>query len=296
MRRHLPLICLLLAACSSSPGAVPPKAPGAQDPALLARAAVVLGSCFPDDGIDRNLANMWASDVNHRRLWNRTAVKADCLASAKSGCAALDTCLGLKASAGTAAAPPTCTGSRFSYCEQAAAGRFACLSIDCATVGLSCDTGEVCLEAAPPTCGTGGADCAVVGLTCGGNECVGSGAACGGGGSTTEGDLSPEGLACTGTMLDACVGGKRATIDCAKRGPGFSCQHAGDAYFCGLASDCVPGNTAGADDTPNTCEGNTVVLCNAGRVDRVDCTSLGFTGCEVDRAKAHYGCLPTLPL
>jgi hypothetical protein len=41
-----------------------------------------------------------------------------------------------------------------------------------------------------------------------------------------------------------------------------------------------------------TCDGATVVICNAGRVDRVDCRSLGFTGCEVNKVNHTYGCIP----
>jgi len=52
-----------------------------------------------------------------------------------------------------------------------------------------------------------------------------------------------------------------------------------EASFCGLASECVPGNEPqGLTNHGNSCEGNTVVMCNAGRIDRVDCLSLGSRG------------------
>ncbi|HZF51711.1 MAG TPA: hypothetical protein VE093_23815 [Polyangiaceae bacterium] len=56
---------------------------------------------------------------------------------------------------------------------------------------------------------------------------------------------------------------------------GFSCQSLNTASFCGLAAECEPGSAYYA-----TCEGTTVVFCNAGRIEKIDCTTLGFTGCH----------------
>ena len=294
-----------------------PALPGSRDAAILARAAVVVGSCIPDDGIDRNLADMWLSDVNQTWFWERTVLQAPCLASAKCGCAAVEACLSWKVTPYDGGACPTCAGSLFSLCGLIEGATKYRLSFDCAAIGFGCDPVTGCLPPAAalcdtatfaPTCADGrpalcaqnygptaavvpGAVCAAVGAACAGGACVGSGAAC-----TdlpaSNGELVPTPLACAGAMLDACVGGKHQAIDCAKRGPGFTCQTVDGHAFCGLAAECVPGTPGGATPGSNRCEGDTVVLCNAGRVDRVDCRALGFSGCAVDASKGQLGCLP----
>jgi hypothetical protein len=299
--------------------AAAPTLPGSRDPKVLARAAVVVGSCIADDGIDRNLDYMWASSVNHGRYWNRTAMQADCLAAAHCGCGAVEYCLGWEQRQGSGASAPICTGSNFTWCDEPAPGRFVCLSVDCAAVGLTCDENAICVEAPVRACVVanagqmscngvgrvnlcstgladgatlvGAADCPAAGLACIDGQCVGSGAACTANVFSSEGDLRLAGLSCSGAMMDACVGGKHATIDCSKVAPGFTCQTFSGQSFCGLGSECLPGNLG---PTAAKCEGNMVVFCNAGRVERVDCTSLGFTGCEVAANKGHYGCIPTI--
>jgi hypothetical protein len=291
-----------------------PNLPGSRDPDLLARAATVVGSCLPDDGIDRNLANIWHSDVNHAWIWQRPGLQAECLASTKCGCGDVKACIGwevTRVDAGSTCEP--CAGSVF--CETIGDLR---LTIDCSAVGLVCDPLVGCGEAPaapcanatfvpacsatgrPQTCdGSFGGDavslgpeCATLGLVCAGDQCAGNGAACTGGQVFSKGALSPQGLGCSGAMLDACVGGKHHTINCAERGPGFSCQTFDGHFFCGLASACLPGNEPEGSAATTTCEGNTVVVCNAGRIDRVDCLSLGFTGCSVDASSNQYGCIP----
>jgi hypothetical protein len=294
--------------------------PGSRNPAVLARAAVVVGSCLPDDGVDRNLADMWHVAWNHAQFFERAALQADCLASAKGGCDAVKTCLGWDLKYGTKAGCQACAGTVATLCETEASGQTLRLSTDCAAVGMVCDALAGCSEAPTtacvstiftPACDGAGrpescvngftsdavllqSECGKLALSCAGGQCVGSGAVCAGGEAGPEGQLAPFGLACAGTQLDACVAGHHQTIDCAAQGPGFSCQtFAGDS-FCGLASECVPGNEPGAVGA-NKCEDSkTLVLCNAGRIDRVDCQSLGFTACSVDPAHGAYGCIPTL--
>jgi hypothetical protein len=65
-------------------------------------------------------------------------------------------------------------------------------------------------------------------------------------------------------------------FDCGTLAEGFTCQSAQGLAFCGLASECP------LVDTAATCEGDNIVLCNAGRVDRIDCKALGFDGCDPD--------------
>jgi hypothetical protein len=66
-------------------------------------------------------------------------------------------------------------------------------------------------------------------------------------------------------------------FDCGTLGVGFTCQTmTGTNFRCGLAAEC----SVSADHT--TCDGDDVVVCNAGRTDRVNCKSLGFDGCDPD--------------
>jgi len=62
--------------------------------------------------------------------------------------------------------------------------------------------------------------------------------------------------------------------------------------FCGLASECLP---ADLNNYPNisvaTCDGTHLTFCNAGRLDSIDCTELGFAGCQKD-AGDRYVCGP----
>jgi hypothetical protein len=102
------------------------------------------------------------------------------------------------------------------------------------------------------------------------------------------------GVSCSGATLSACVGGKLATVDCSSRGPGFACQHVADDYFCGLAAECDPANDRGPS-TAASCNGTSLEFCNAGRLEHVDCLSLGFTGCDLSE-KGHFGCIPGISL
>ena len=88
-----------------------------------------------------------------------------------------------------------------------------------------------------------------------------------------------------------CLGGRLTSVDCATQGPGFTCQSRDGSFFCGLAADCVPSNNYSSTTTAS-CDGSTLSFCNAGRVERVDCAELGFSGCDIDKKVDHYGCIP----
>jgi hypothetical protein len=108
----------------------------------------------------------------------------------------------------------------------------------------------------------------------------------------SSGTIAYEGVSCTGSTLEACVGGRLTNVDCTTQGPGFGCQTVGTVSFCGLAADCVPaGNGAASESHPPSCDGTTLTFCSAGRLEHINCLSLGFTGCDVERA-GHYGCIP----
>jgi hypothetical protein len=82
-------------------------------------------------------------------------------------------------------------------------------------------------------------------------------------------------MSCQGTEAHACVNSAEHVYDCGSLGEGFTCQGTGKYAFCGLGNECNPGGTF-----QTTCEGDQIVVCNAGRVDRVDCKALGFEGCD----------------
>lgn len=285
------------------PTAVDPQA--AAD--IFARAAVVLGSCVPDDGVNRNLANLWQT-AEIPQLWGRFALQAECLANAGGGCDAVTECLGYRFEV-PASCTQGCRGSVFTYCDVGIA-----ISLDCSALGLACDDRGSCVGGAftscdqathvatcdadglPLSCDDGsvqrGPDCAELGLQCEAGACRGTGAACTADPSLSEPRVAYSGIACAGDVLHACVGGAEHELDCAAIAPGFSCREAEGVRFCGLAGECVPGNHPDFDQpgTAVACTGSTLAFCNAGRIDRIDCRDLGFTGCDGSDRRA--GCLP----
>ena len=120
---------------------------------------------------------------------------------------------------------------------------------------------------------------------------MGKGATCSADSFGEDELVAPTGIGCSGDTLQACLGGHTTSIDCKTQGPGFSCQSVGDAFFCGLAAECVPADNYQSAQ-PATCEGNMLGFCSAGRLEHVDCTELGFTGCEVSSKLGRYGCTP----
>jgi hypothetical protein len=80
-------------------------------------------------------------------------------------------------------------------------------------------------------------------------------------------------IACEADSLRICVNGKEHTVPCEGVNDGFSCFTNG-VSFCGKAAECDP------DSHEPRCEGNGIVLCDAGTLLTVDCTRLGFPSCE----------------
>jgi hypothetical protein len=269
------------------------------DADLVAKAAVALGSCVPDDRPDGWL-NLWLSRVYAPgETNNRFLGAAKCLATTGGGCIAVRTCLGLTVDQ-SGPCDRACSGNVATECDGNT--RFVsdcsklgqqCVSGRCKPNGAACDATsyvDACVDGVPSVCSNAvvrkGPKCADFGLACGASSptppstpvCRGAGAAC----SATYGPYSIDfgaGLGCDGSKLRACVGNQEATVDCAALGKGFSCQTASGAYFCGLASECNPLAAKGTD----TCDGTSVVVCEAGKIQRVDCRSLGFTGCDATR-------------
>jgi hypothetical protein len=300
-----------VAACKGQPDLSPSlPAPVELDPDLVARAAAVIGSCMPDDGVARNATHIWLEHMAAARLYFRFGEQLDCFANAACGCDALEQCLSWVPSLAPAECTSECNGDVFSGC-----GDGAKVVMDCGRLGLSCDPGANCAEDAAvacdgseaPTCTAAGevqfcdddfvrrTPCEALGFTCQAGKCEGEGEACAGTSSSSEELVQPVGTGCSGGKLQACLGGKTTSIDCATQGPGFSCQSVGDSFFCGLAAECVPADNYFAAQTA-TCDGTVLTFCNAGRLEHLDCTTLGFTGCEVDSKIDHYGCTPGIAL
>jgi len=273
-----------------------PDPPGPKDPDATLRAAIFMGSCVPDDGVQRFL-NRFYTRLGGPPGEPELDDYLPCFASKTNGCQAIEECLGIKVDLSGPCAP-TCTGNVLKVCDDQLA-----FTQDCSKLGLTCSQAEgecvsstpagptcdfdtfqeVCQDGAPRICsGTevSGPVCADYGLACkeapfGGVACLGTGASC------TSTTVSPlyvnfdEGIACDGTALRTCVSGGEHAVECNTLGTGFTCQTMGAANFCGLSNTCDP--NAGND---STCEGDSVVVCNAGRVDKIDCKTLGFTGCN----------------
>ncbi len=97
-------------------------------------------------------------------------------------------------------------------------------------------------------------------------------------------------LGCEGRRLRQCTGNAESVVDCARRHAAMNCRVTGEQAFCGVEAACDPLSTA------PRCEGDTIVLCNAGRVERVDCRALGFARCDPHlRRGAICGPVPWLP-
>jgi hypothetical protein len=274
--------------------------------AHIVRAGVVMGSCLQDDGINRNLSYVYDRPIL-TGAWSRFGEPVDCLATTGGGCQAVAECLGYVVEPYDGTCEP-CVGDVASVCANGYR-----LQLDCARLGLQCDPVAWCVEEAPATacdentfarvctadgrpryCNdevvTTGPVCTDVGLACEDGWCVGTGEACQGTDTEYEGGIHFEGTGCEGQSLIACVEGRTQRRDCKTVHPDFSCQSFGGEFFCGLASECVPGNIPpGTRGTAEQCEGTEVVFCNAGRIERVDCTELGFTGCNLD---TDFGCTP----
>jgi hypothetical protein len=304
------------AACQAVRASDPKLVPPTQfDAAQIALAAAVVGSCLPDDGVDRNATHMWSPQAASGRFPFRTALQAECLAHSACGCAAVEHCLGY-ALGSSASCTSGCANGVFTACgPEHDLDTGVRSTVDCSSVALSCDPVAMCADGAatpcddtaftpacdaqgrPTFCDKGvvqhGPVCSSLGLTCAAVSCAGDGASCSNASPGEAGDIVIDGNACSGTMLRACVNGKTAMLDCSQQGPGFSCQHVAEKFFCGLASDCIPADDySPSPSDPPTCDGSQLEFCNAGRLERVDCTALGFTGCEIDASAGHYGCIP----
>lgn len=303
MRWIVPLLCsFALWACTDAPKDLFAGGPVQVDPEQALHAAVLLGSCLPDDGVNRTLSDIYSQVDAPESQPYAPRNQVACLAGKSSGCAAVRECFTAEVTV-TSTCTPSCNGSVLEECDGPLRAH-----VDCAALGLVCsselkscvpatrrpacdfETYEGrCEDGRPTYCSEHGeevgVDCEAFGLSCSTSlhgerltGCLGRGAACqafafGGGGFGLS-----DGMRCaSATELEICIAGGAHRIDCGSLAPGFRCQSvetgAGPRSFCGLDSACDPLQ-------PARCEGTTLSACNAGRLVRVDCQAYGFTGCS----------------
>ena len=305
-----------IATCKASPDLAPQLlASTSFNDDDVARAAVVLGSCRPDDGVDRNAAHLWSSNLSSARIYFRLATQLSCLANGACGCTGADQCLGWNTSTAVASCNPGCSGTTITACGAADGLPDGTeVTIDCSKIGQICDANLACAEqptvtcdsatyaagcdvdGRPLYCGDGvvlhGPNCTALGLDCSLGQCVGRGATCNNQTYSQPESVVFEGTSCSGDTMTACVNGHVTTVNCSTLGPGFGCQALGTQYFCGLASECAPADNYSASNThPASCTGSILTYCNAGRLEHIDCTTLGFSGCDINHCIEHCGCI-----
>lgn len=296
-------------ASSTGSGVLDP--PGPPDPDVAANAAVFIGSCvvnkvtdIPLTGINKTLTQLY-SWVTPDPYYAAIKARLSCFTGKTNGCDAVEECLGIRMDL-TGPCETKCTGEVLDVCSTTLHA-----SVDCAKLGLSCSVESddcikeemtlplvcggtpfmpECREGSPVACDGRervGPLCSDHGLTCALNAgateaaCRGSGAACDSPSSHPLEMHFDAGLACEGGKLRACVNDGEHLLECGDLAPGFQCQVVASTSFCGLAAECEPG-VIGKTIPASTCEGDSVVFCNAGRVEKIDCKGLGFTGCNAD--------------
>lgn len=94
-------------------------------------------------------------------------------------------------------------------------------------------------------------------------------------------------LRCEGDTVVMCAnaGGSlvEARVDCAAAGRRCGADDRGRAACVPAATECAAATTT---PTTATCEGTAIRVCIEGRVQRIDCTSVGMTGCAMPGGSA----------
>jgi hypothetical protein len=293
-------------ACGGPPGVAPRPLDVATagrsaepvDPTEAARAAVVIASCTMDMPADYRLLEL-AQRVYPSGSVDAAAPLVRCFQDHRDGCRAVDECMAMTVERDT---------PRTTRCDANVAESWLgtmTVRVDCTRLALQCVvtgaiaecidvTTEECDDASPPRCSADGRPVrclgghAQYGVACHqlGMECIpgGSLSYCAGAGGTCAataavGYVSYDGERCVDGRLVACVGGGETTLDCRRLLVGAACQTANDGLatrsYCGFGTECAPGKAITGD-----CEGSSIVVCNGGRIDRVDCRTLGFSRCE----------------
>lgn len=294
---------------TSGDGSPKPAPSGPIDPAIAARAALLIATCISDDGVNRTLQEIYLERTTNPY---RTRAVLECLGAKTNGCAAVTDCLGLQYSTDGGCGDAACAGNVYNECS----GADFRLSVDCTKTARTCvpQPGAYCVGAGETVCNESttvgtcdgttpvacvdgilqrGIDCAKYGATCGvittysgGGSmtgCKGASGACSGTSNDDAVTARWEGVRCENGKLVGCVQNGLSTLDCAESGIGFTCFDSPDGgstsmAYCGTAAECSPKSPW--NKVAATCDGTSVVMCNGGKIEKIDCTSLGFTGCN----------------
>lgn len=296
-------------ATTGGDGSVDPGPPGPIDPAVAARAALFIATCISDDGVNRTLQQIYLERTTNPY---RTRAVLECLGAKTNGCAAVTDCLGLQYSTDGGCGDAACAGNVYNECS----GADFRLSVDCTKTSRTCvpQPGAYCVGAGETVCDESttvgtcegntpvgcvdgvlqrGVDCAKYGATCGvistfssGGKmtgCEGASGACTGTSNDDAITARWEGVRCENGKLLGCVQNGLAPLDCAESAIGFTCFDAPDGgstsmAYCGTAAECSPKSPW--NKVAATCDATSVVMCNGGKISKLDCTTLGFTGCN----------------
>lgn len=235
------------------------------DPAEALRVATLIGSCTQGVRVAAALNDIY---MDESRIKPSRQAYVRCLATKSNGCRALDECRAGDAGTSEGTTPSCTPANRAGSCVDGKA--VTCGSAqNCPAFGLGCTVHE--RTGLDPTA-----------------FCVGTGPAC----ATNEYyDIHyDQGIRCEGNTLVTCMNGTETEVDCASFARGFTC-YGGSTPHCGLGAACEPGSFLRPTQSPTTCEGTSLVVCNAGRIDRVDCRALGFTSCA-EVASGVARCVP----
>lgn len=313
------LVLVVVAACGGQepPPKAPPAPPALRDPALIASAANAcarVSACTPaqeaakfrDPGA---CVEWWAS--------GESPALRTCLEKA-NGCDAVRQCIhgggDARAAQFCADRPGVvsgCDGDRLISCGEDDGHESTV--VDCAAIGANCrevkSTGGLVVRAcsSPAKCPAGGPD-----LRCDGTSAIIScrdGAyeriACAAGTKCEErkdevGDAAascelPGQRRCVGGMrrcendrLVECERGKAKVTDCV--GQGLRCAGIGPRANC-----YVPENVECDTAMPPKCEGNSLVFCAAGRLEKIACSSIGLGICDPAAKGPFAACAPAPP-
>lgn len=161
---------------------------------------------------------------------------------------------------------------------------------NCGSVGLRCvasggsaacvpTMGSACAAGSPARCNGNVLEQCVLGVYTAVRNCDLTGGVCDATASTCRGagaECTGDATSCDGTQLRVCRGGRWHLVDCGRLVSGASCQTVNTHSFCGIDHDCDPIAAAPG----GACDGNTLVLCAAGRTYRYACEPRnGFTTC-----------------
>lgn len=272
------------------PAPEPAPVPSFDSINAYAKGRVAAAACLP--GLQQLFTPLMHSH------FSPTDAQLACLADLTTGCAGVEACMDMALDREAEACTDGCDGDVLTRC----AGPMR-LETDCAAFGLSCHagacvqlTGEACDDDTPEVCWEGRAtrceegreiasvDCARVGLICAADDF--DGAYCHGNGDVvTDGGISfdrvdfRDVLACEDDTVTVVLGSLSHHVACSAIHPDLTCQAApceGEdcVGFCGVAGECDPTN-----QVQPPCDGDVAKTCVAGRLERVDCVALGFSGC-----------------